>query len=164
MAMLANVSFALRAIMSKVAMASSTISKASGTEPSKTLSPPNAYSLVAIPGFLASLPLVFLLEGRPEIQSLPHSTASRLWLVRLIFASGLTLHLCNEVMYLALGQVHPITLAVGNTMKRALVMMASVIVFGNVVTGQAALGSAIGLAGVFLYSYTKQVYEKQNKT
>ena len=67
-------------------------------------------------------------------------------------------------MYLALGSVHPITLAVGNTMKRVFIMVASVLVFKNVITSQAAVGSGIGIGGVLLYSLTKQYYEKQTPT
>ena len=91
-----------------------------------------------------------------EKSPLPH-------LLGRLFLSGLYLHVCNEVMFLALGAVHPVTLAVGNTKKRVFVMMASVIVFGNVVTPQAAVGSAIGLMGVLLYSITKQRYEMSMK-
>ena len=67
-------------------------------------------------------------------------------------------------MYLALGSVHPITLAVGNTMKRVFIMVASVLVFKNVIASQAAIGSGIGIGGVLLYSLTKQYYEKQTPT
>ena len=63
-------------------------------------------------------------------------------------------------MYLALGQVHPITLAVGNTMKRVFIMVASVIAFRNQISLQAGIGSTVGLCGVLLYSLTKQYYEK----
>jgi solute carrier family 35, member E1 len=63
-------------------------------------------------------------------------------------------------MYLALDSVHPVTLAVGNTMKRIFIMVASVMVFRNEITTQAAIGSAIGIGGVLLYSLTKQHYEK----
>ena len=40
-------------------------------------------------------------------------------------------------------------------------MVASVMVFRNEITTQAAVGSAIGIGGVLLYSLTKQYYEKQ---
>eukprot|EP00957_Ditylum_brightwellii_P002517 192700-Ditylum_brightwellii.AAC.1 len=63
-------------------------------------------------------------------------------------------------MYLALGNVHPVTLAVGNTMKRVFIMVASIIVFRNPVSVQAGIGSAIGISGVLVYSLTKQYYEK----
>ena len=62
-------------------------------------------------------------------------------------------------MYLALGSVHPVTLAVGNTMKRVFILVASVMVFRNPISLQAGIGSGVGIAGVLLYSLTKQYYE-----
>jgi solute carrier family 35 protein E1 len=62
-------------------------------------------------------------------------------------------------MYLALGSVHPVTLAVGNTMKRVIIMVASVMVFGNEISVQAGIGSGVGISGVLLYSLTKQYHE-----
>ena len=64
-------------------------------------------------------------------------------------------------MYLALGSVHPVTLAVGNTMKRVFILVASVMVFHNPISVQAMIGSAVGIGGVLLYSLTKQYYETQ---
>jgi solute carrier family 35 protein E1 len=66
-------------------------------------------------------------------------------------------------MYLALSNVHPVTLAVGNTMKRVFIMVASVMVFHNHITVQAGIGSAVGISGVLLYSLTKQYYEALEK-
>lgn len=84
---------------------------------------------------------------------------SKAQLVRAIIVSGLFHYLNNEVMYMALGSVHPVTLAVGNTMKRVFILVASVLVFRNPVTVQAGIGSAVGISGVLLYSLTKQYYE-----
>ena len=60
---------------------------------------------------------------------------------------------------MALGKVHPVTLAVGNTMKRVFILVASVIVFRNPISLQAAIGSTVGITGVLVYSLTKQHYE-----
>jgi hypothetical protein len=78
---------------------------------------------------------------------------------RAVVLSGLFHYLNNEVMYLALGSVHPVTLAVGNTMKRVIIMVASVMVFGNEISVQAGIGSGVGISGVLLYSLVKQYYE-----
>lgn len=155
MAMMANVSFALRAIWSKTTMTSSASS-------SSQLTPLNTYALVTMAGLWTSIPLALLGEGRQILSSLQSALQQQSAgiLVRGVFLSGLYLHLCNEVMFLALGAVHPITLAVGNTIKRVFVMLASILVFRNVVTAQAAVGSTIGIGGVLLYSITKQHYEK----
>jgi solute carrier family 35, member E1 len=84
-------------------------------------------------------------------------------LVKAIVISGLFHYLNNEVMYMALDNVHPITLAVGNTMKRVFIIMASVLVFRNTITLQAGVGSAVGIGGVLLYSLAKQHYEAKEK-
>mmetsp|Transcript_41690 Transcript_41690/g.47139 ORF Transcript_41690/g.47139 Transcript_41690/m.47139 type:complete len:82 (+) Transcript_41690:624-869(+) len=60
---------------------------------------------------------------------------------------------------MALGRVHPVTLAIGNTMKRVFILVASVLVFRNPISLQAGIGSAVGISGVLLYSLTKQYYE-----
>ena len=163
MAMASNMSFSLRAVWSKLAMTPTTTSFANVVDdsPSHSLTPPNAYALITMASLTFCVPLVILGEGRHLSSSwqgaLQQASAGQL--IRRLVLSGLYLHLCNEVMFLALGSVHPVTLAVGNTMKRVFVMMASIVVFGNVVTTQAAIGSAVGLAGVLLYSLTKQHYE-----
>ena len=48
-------------------------------------------------------------------------------------------------------------------MKRVFIVVASVVVFRTPITVQAAIGSAVGLGGVLLYSLTKQYYEELEK-
>lgn len=155
-AMISNLAFALRAVVSKVAMESR---DSIGTNLTST----NVYSIVTIWAFVLSIPLIPLMEGcslsshwSNAIKSGDHSVQS---LVQALVISGLFHYLNNEVMYLALSNVHPVTLAVGNTMKRVFIILASVIVFRNPVSLQTAVGSAIGIGGVLLYSLTKQYYE-----
>lgn len=62
-------------------------------------------------------------------------------------------------MYLALGNVHPTTLAVGNTMKRVFIIVTSLIVFKTPMSRMGVLGSAIAVGGVLVYSLTKQHYD-----
>lgn len=181
-AMGSNLAFALRAVLSKMAMTSSE----GGENPLGTnLSAPNMFGLVTCAAFWISIPLGLAAEGpaffrsagttaSPEdlgpialpslwqtaVESSEHGAAG---LIRSIILSGLFHYLNNEVMYLALGQVHPVTLAVGNTMKRVFIMVASVMVFKNKISLQAGIGSAIGISGVLLYSLTKQHYEALEK-
>lgn len=83
------------------------------------------------------------------------------------YAHTLTIHAAHrttepfrQVMYLALSNVHPITLAVGNTLKRVVIIVASLIAFRNPITPAAAVGSTIGIAGTLLYSLVNQHYNK----
>ena len=154
-AMASNVAFALRAVMSKLALQS-------GEKAGNNLSPPNMFGLVTWAAFLISIPIAFIGEGRGFKALLSDSLESvddNMQFLRAVILSGLFHYLNNEVMYLALGSVHPVTLAVGNTMKRVFILVASVMVFRNPISLQAGIGSGVGIAGVLLYSLTKQHYE-----
>merc|ERR1712029_130232 len=122
----------------------------------------NLFGVVTIAAFIQSIPLFLLGEGASFVdlwkKALPSSSVQDL--TRGLLLSGLFHYLNNEVMYLALSNVHPVTLAVGNTMKRVFIVVASVLVFRNPISVQAAIGSAIGIGGVLLYSLTKQHYEE----
>merc|ERR1711988_1138446 len=76
-----------------------------------------------------------------------------------MFMSGLTFYLYNEVAFMTLDKVHPITHAVGNTIKRVVIIGASIIVFKNEVTTQGYIGSAIAIFGVLLYSMAQDYYK-----
>ena len=73
--------------------------------------------------------------------------------------SGAYYYLYNEVAFLALNAVAPVTHAVGNTIKRVVIILASVIVFGNKLTPLGAAGSAIAIFGTLLYSLAKNKYK-----
>lgn len=150
-----NAVFACRAVFSKMILTSSNISA------------PNLYGLVTIEAFKFALPLVLLelfFSPAPLTSmwddAVSASDGSTLALFKSIVFSGLFHYLNNEVMYLALNNVHPVTLAVGNTMKRVFIIVASVLVFQTQVSTTTAVGSTIGILGVLLYSLTKQHYEK----
>ena len=157
-AMGSNLAFALRAVVSKSALSA-------GSELGENLNSVNLFGLVTIVAFFQSIPLFLLGEGLNFIDlwksALGDSTSADL--VKGLVISGLFHYLNNEVMYLALSNVHPVTLAVGNTLKRVFIIVASVLVFRNPVSVQAAIGSGIGISGVLLYSLTKQYYEELEK-
>lgn len=158
-AMGSNLAFALRAVVSKSALDS-----ADG-DLGENLTSVNLFGVVTIFAFVQSIPLFLLGEGLSFIdlwkKALSFTTSSEL--VRGLILSGLLHYLNNEVMYLALSNVHPVTLAVGNTMKRVFIVVASVLVFRNPISVQAAIGSAVGIGGVLLYSLAKQYYEELEK-
>lgn len=153
-AMGSNLAFAFRAVLSKSAM--------SGFDIGTNLTPPNMFAIVTFSAFLWSIPMALIGEGatfrKMWLQAIRNDSVQQL--VKDIVVSGFFHYLNNEVMYLALGSVHPVTLAVGNTMKRVFIMVASVMVFRNQITLQAGVGSAVGISGVLLYSLTKQHYER----
>jgi len=61
----------------------------------------------------------------------------------------------DEVAFLALSEVAPVTHAVTNTVKRVVIILASVIVFKNPVTPLGIAGSAMAILGATAYSIAK---------
>jgi solute carrier family 35 protein E1 len=153
-AMSSNLLFALRAVMSKLALQSDYAGS--------NLTPPNMFGMVTWAAFFISIPIALIGEGNafPDLwQAALDTVEDKNQFLRSLILSGLSHYLNNEVMYLALGKVHPVTLAVGNTMKRVFILIASVMVFRNPISVQAGIGSGVGIGGVLLYSITKQHYE-----
>ena len=62
----------------------------------------------------------------------------------------------NEVMYMCLARVNPVTLAVGNTVKRVVIIAAAMVVLGEAMEPVAMVGTTVAIAGVLLYSILKQ--------
>lgn len=146
--MASNVAFALRATLAKVSMSKTSKSKA-------PLSPANMFGVVNILSFGLLLPFALLFEAR----AIPRNWAKALeagaeqrQLVKLIIATGVSYYLYNELAFMCLGAVHPVTHAVGNTIKRVAVIAISIIYFKNPVTKEGLMGSAVAIIGVLMYS------------
>ena len=155
-AMGSNLAFALRAVMSKMAMT---------TTVGENVGPATLFGVVTTYAFVYSIPAALLLEGsslsKYWTSAIESGNKTQNQLITGLVVSGLLHYLNNEVMYLALSNVHPVTLAVGNTMKRVFIIVASVLVFRTPISLQVAIGSTIGILGVLLYSLFKQYYEKR---
>lgn len=142
-AMASNAAFAGRAIWSKNLMS--------------RMSAVNLYNYVTIVALLFCIPPTLYFEGAHLAEGLKLAAAkvgSQELLLKL-FNVGLYYHLYNQVAYQALEKVEPITHAVGNVGKRIFVIGFSIIAFGNNISPQTAIGSAIAILGAGLYSYLK---------
>ena len=64
-----------------------------------------------------------------------------------------------QVAFLALAEVAPVTHAVTNTVKRVVIILASILVFKTTITPLGAAGSAITVAGALLYALAKNKYK-----
>merc|ERR1711988_288227 len=154
-AMMSNVASASRAILSKTVL--------SGKPMGENLTAPNLYAVLTIISFFMLLPLSLVLESPAMVKSTwaaaiaDGATAGSL--TTIIALSGIYYYLYNEVAFLALNAVAPVTHAVGNTIKRVVIILASVIVFQNPITGLGAAGSAIAIFGTLLYSLAKNKYK-----
>lgn len=71
---------------------------------------------------------------------------------RWMAAQSVFYHLYNQVSYMSLDEISPLTFSIGNTMKRISVIVSSIIIFHTPVQPVNALGAAIAIFGTFLYS------------
>jgi solute carrier family 35 protein E1 len=150
-AMLSNVSSALRAILAKKVMGST-----------KELSETNLYAVLTIMSFLMLMPISILLENPFKVMSvcstaLETNTAS--YLIWNTVLSGITYYLYNETAFMALGRVMPVTHAIGNTLKRVVIIVSAVFFFGTPVSLMGWTGCSIAILGTFLYSYLGLIYK-----
>ncbi|KAJ4976841.1 hypothetical protein NE237_001947 [Protea cynaroides] len=145
-AMISNLAFVFRNIFSKKGMKG------------KSVSGMNYYACLSIMSLLILTPFAIAVEGpqlwvagweRAVSQIGPHF----IWWVA---AQSVFYHLYNQVSYMSLDEISPLTFSIGNTMKRISVIVSSIIIFRTPVQPVNALGAAIAVLGTFLYSQAKQ--------
>ncbi|CAN1353756.1 Glucose-6-phosphate/phosphate translocator 2, chloroplastic [Linum perenne] len=147
-AMISNMAFVFRNIFSKKGM--------TGTG-KKSVSGMNYYACLSIMSLLLLTPFAIAVEG-PQMWAAGWRTAvaeigpNFVWWVA---AQSIFYHLYNQVSYMSLDQISPLTFSVGNTMKRISVIVSSIIIFHTPIQPVNALGAAIAILGTFIYSQAK---------
>lgn len=152
-AMISNIASAARGIVGKKSM-----KKPIG----KNMNAPNLYAIMTILSSIATLPLCLLLESQSYKVVLTKIVNQGLGnlLAKQIFLSAIFYYLYNEVAFLTLDNVSPVTHALGNTIKRVVIIITSVIVFKTKMSLQGMIGSSIAILGVLLYSLTSNHFKK----
>jgi len=147
-AMLSNVSSAGRGVLSKKTM--------SGKKIGENLDAQNLYAVLTAISTVILIPLTLAIEGTnflPAFKALVDSgDFTSKSLSTLLALSGASYYAYNEVAFLALGKVNPVTHAVGNTIKRVVIIVASVIAFKTPMSTGSIIGSSIAIAGTLMYS------------
>jgi len=148
-----NFASALRGILAKKTM---------GGGVGENMTEANLYAVLTILAFIAIVPLSLILEPPKAVMAAISTalangnTASYLWVQSIL--AGAFYYLYNEVAFLALGRVNPVTHAVGNTIKRVVIIIASVIAFKTPISTLGVIGSSIAIAGTLLYSLAKSKF------
>ncbi|EOY10347.1 Nucleotide/sugar transporter family protein [Theobroma cacao] len=143
-ALISNVGFVLRNIYSKKSL-----------QNFKEVNGLNLYGWISIISLLYLFPVAVIVEGsqwvqgyHKAIETVGKASTFYIW----VLLSGIFYHLYNQSSYQALDEISPLTFSVGNTMKRVVVIVSTVLVFRNPVRPLNALGSGIAILGTFLYS------------
>lgn len=154
---LSAVTSATKAILSKKVL--------DGKPLGENLTPANMFAVLTILGFLFILPASLLMEGPSKVSAAVTAALAagyiKVQLFRLLSISGFLYYIYNEVAFLALSEVAPVTHAVANTVKRVVIILASVVVFRNPVSKLGALGSAMAILGATAYSIAKSKTKKK---
>ncbi|KAM7498852.1 hypothetical protein LguiA_023266 [Lonicera macranthoides] len=141
-AMISNLAFVFRNIFSKRGMKG------------KSVSGMNYYACLSLLSLLLLTPFAIAVEG-PQMWAVGWENAISqigphfVWWVA---AQSVFYHLYNQVSYMSLDEISPLTFSIGNTMKRISVIVSSIIIFHTPVQPVNALGAAIAILGTFLYS------------
>ncbi|KAG0628215.1 hypothetical protein M758_1G009700 [Ceratodon purpureus] len=145
-AMISNVTFVLRNIASK-----------KGMRKGKQVGGMNYYACLSMMSCVLLVPFALAVEG-PKLWVAGWDAAIQsvgkqfpLWVV----LQCVLYHLHNQVSYMSLDQISPLSFSIGNTMKRVTVIVTSILIFRTPVSPINALGAAIAIFGTFLYSQAK---------
>lgn len=152
-AMISNGAFTYRSLYSKKAMTG--------------MDSTNVYAYISIIALLFCLPPAILIEGPKLMQYGFADAIAKVGLNKFLsdlFWIGMFYHLYNQLATNTLERVAPLTHAVGNVLKRVFVIGFSIVVFGNRISTQTGIGTAIAIAGVAMYSLIKaNIEEKKRK-
>ncbi|KAB2612074.1 triose phosphate/phosphate translocator [Pyrus ussuriensis x Pyrus communis] len=151
-AMISNIAFTYRSIYSKKAMTG--------------MDSTNVYAYISIIALLVCIPPAILIEGPQLLQYGFKDAIAKVGLYKFVsdlFWIGMFYHLYNQLATNTLERVAPLTHAVGNVLKRVFVIGFSIVVFGNKISTQTGIGTAIAIAGVAIYSLIKANLEEQKR-
>lgn len=152
-AMASNLFYQLRMVLSKV------LFNGGDDNPHTKLSAANTFRVITIFSFMQLVPIALILEGNQIPMAIKHLLTQpgelRLALLNLLI-SGMSFYLYNEIGFWILDLVHPVSHAVGNTIKRVVLIFASILIFHNPVNSLGMTGSAIAILGSFLYALASQ--------
>ncbi|KAG4122806.1 hypothetical protein ERO13_D11G289800v2 [Gossypium hirsutum] len=144
-AMISNLAFVFRNIFSKKGMKG------------KSISGMNYYACLSMLSLLILTPFAIAVEGAHMWAAGWKEAVSEIGpqFIWWVAAQSIFYHLYNQVSYMSLDEISPLTFSVGNTMKRISVIVSSIIIFRTPVQPINALGAAIAILGTFLYSQAK---------
>ncbi|KAM0035105.1 putative triose phosphate/phosphoenolpyruvate translocator, sugar phosphate transporter [Helianthus debilis subsp. tardiflorus] len=119
------------------------------------------FSIITIMSFFLFTPIALLVEG---VKFTPAYLQSAGLNIRQVFIRSLLASICfhayQQIAYMILQRVSPVTHSVGNCVKRVVVIVASIFFFRTPISLTNSIGTGIALAGVFLYSQVKRIKPK----
>ena len=162
-AMTSNLAFSLRGLLSK---------RVKAETKSENLTSSNLYSVLTLISFFLFLPFALVLEGNKlaaawppveNLQAIPEkimgvptlSSEPLAFGYELVLWTGFFYYMYNEMAYLVLGEVSATAQAVANTVKRVVILLATVAFLGESMDENKAAGAAVAIGATMIYSIAK---------
>ncbi|KAH7866080.1 hypothetical protein Vadar_015371 [Vaccinium darrowii] len=119
------------------------------------------FSIITIMSFIFSAPISLYMEGFKFTPSCLQAAGLNVRQVYIrSFLAAICFHAYQQVSYMILQRVSPVTHSVSNCVKRVVVIISSVLFFRTPVSPINSIGTGVALAGVFLYSRVKRIKPK----
>lgn len=153
-AMGSNVTFQSRNVLSKKLMGGG---GGVETNTKRAMGNINLFSIITLMSFAITLPIAVAVEGvkfTPAAIAAAGVVEPSLVIQRAVIA-GFCFHAYQQLSYMILQRVDPVTHSVGNCVKRIVVIIAAVVFFRNPVSPLNLAGTAVALAGVYGYTRVK---------
>jgi solute carrier family 35 protein E1 len=162
-ALLSNLFYQLRNVLAKLELGGSSDSVKAEPPPS----PVQLFRAITMLSAILMLPIALASEGylfEKTFFSLLQSSVNRRELFVNLIASGVSYYLYNEVAFRILNRVSPTTHAVGNTIKRIVIILSSTLFLGTPLTIEGVISSAIAIGGTLLYSLSTAPSSSSSKS
>lgn len=127
------------------------------------------FGLLTVMATLVSLPVAIAVDGHAFSSvwsaAVAASASGGVGVASHVGLAGILFYAYNEVAMKALSQVHAVTHAVGNILRRVVIMVASMLAFGTPMSPMSAAGSALAIGGSYIYAMAKhrEKIEGQNQ-
>eukprot|EP01025_Chloroclados_australasicus_P020347 TRINITY_DN2145_c0_g1_i1.p1 TRINITY_DN2145_c0_g1~~TRINITY_DN2145_c0_g1_i1.p1 ORF type:complete len:412 (-),score=33.91 TRINITY_DN2145_c0_g1_i1:323-1558(-) len=151
-AMISNLTFGFRAVWSKKAMADI-----------KDLDSTAVYAYTTLISCFICAPGVFFFEGKTLKAGMDAAIAKvgAQQFYTALLSVGLLYHLYNQFAFNTLQRVSPVSHGVCNVVKRVVIIATSVVFFGNTLTLQTKIGTAVAIFGTYLYTQAQQAHKQK---
>ncbi|XP_072222623.1 solute carrier family 35 member E2A-like [Leuresthes tenuis] len=120
-------------------------------------SPPELQFYTSAAAIIMLIPAWVFLLDIPVIGKTGQSFIFNQDIMLLLLFDGCLFHLQSVTAYALMGRISPVTFSVASTVKHAMSVWLSIIVFSNQITMLSAAGTALVFIGVFLYNKARQI-------
>ncbi|XP_056897135.1 solute carrier family 35 member E2A-like isoform X1 [Takifugu flavidus] len=127
-------------------------------------SPPELQFYTSAAAVIMLIPAWVFLMDIPFVGKSGRSFSLSQDMILLLLFDGTLFHLQSVTAYALMGRISPVTFSVASTVKHALSVWLSIIVFSNHITILSATGTALVFVGVFLYNKARQLQRKTLQT